>query len=217
MYQLTATLKPQTDGGQNLWKGEWNHERTFFFLEWHCWAERHPCQQWSWLGWYSPVEMHSLCRLFMSLRRLPFMLSGPAHTTSDTVVLVLFSHIISHLALQSHSKALPRKSLQGRTNVDYRIEQKKNIISKTNSKLTALSVSQGQWKHPWVRIECCCLPVTWKTTQVNEYIVFTGRKCKNTECFFNHFQNIQVSQVPESSEGIFRSSLQLVALNKPVE
>ena len=65
----------------------------------------------------SPVEMHSLCRLVMSLRRLPFMASGPAHTTSDTVALVLFSHVISHFARQSHSKALPRRSLGRRSQV----------------------------------------------------------------------------------------------------
>lgn len=61
--------------------------------------------------------MHSLCRLVMSLRRLPFMASGPAHTTSDTVALVPFSHIISHFARQSHSKALPRRSLARRSHV----------------------------------------------------------------------------------------------------
>lgn len=42
------------------------------------------------------------------------MSSGSAHTTSDTVALVLFSHVISHLARQSHSKALPRRSLRKR-------------------------------------------------------------------------------------------------------
>lgn len=40
------------------------------------------------------------------------MSSGAVHTTSDTVALVLLSHDISHLARQSHSKALPRRSLR---------------------------------------------------------------------------------------------------------
>lgn len=71
----------------------------------------------SWLRHFSPVEMHSFCRPFMSLRRLSFMSSGPVHKTSDTVALVLFSHVKSHLARQSHSKALPRKSLHKRTTV----------------------------------------------------------------------------------------------------
>lgn len=65
----------------------------------------------------SPVETHSLCRLFMSLRRLSFRSSGAAQKTSDTVALVLFSHVMSHFTRQSHSKALPRKSLWNRTTV----------------------------------------------------------------------------------------------------
>lgn len=42
------------------------------------------------------------------------MSSGAAHTTLDTVALVLLNHDINHLARQSHSKALPRRSLQGK-------------------------------------------------------------------------------------------------------
>lgn len=70
-----------------------------------------PLDKAEWLRFFLPVEMHSLCRLVISLRRLPFISSGPAHTTSDTVALVFFNHVISHLARQSHSKALPLRSL----------------------------------------------------------------------------------------------------------
>lgn len=73
-----------------------------------------PLDKAEWVRFFLPVEMHSLCRLVISLRRLPFISSGPAHTTSDTVALVFFSHVISHLARQSHSKALPLRSLQRR-------------------------------------------------------------------------------------------------------
>lgn len=62
-----------------------------------------------------PVEMHSSWRLVMSLSLLPFISSGPAHRISDTEALVLFSHIISHLARQSHSNALPLRSLLKKT------------------------------------------------------------------------------------------------------
>lgn len=65
-------------------------------------------------GFYPPVDMQSFCRPLCSFRLLPFMLSGPAHATLDTVALVLFSQVINHLARQSHSKAFPRRSLQGR-------------------------------------------------------------------------------------------------------
>lgn len=61
---------------------------------------------------FLPVETHSFCKLARSLRCWSFMSSGAAHTTSDTVALVLRSHDINHLARQSHSKALPRRSLQ---------------------------------------------------------------------------------------------------------
>lgn len=67
----------------------------------------------------SPVETHSLCRLAMSLSRLSFISSGPEQTTSDTVALVLFSQVISHFARQSHSKALPRRSLR-RAHISHR-------------------------------------------------------------------------------------------------
>lgn len=59
-----------------------------------------------------PVETHSFCRLARSLRCWSFKSSGAVHTTSDTVALVLLSHDINHLARQSHSKALPRRSLR---------------------------------------------------------------------------------------------------------
>lgn len=65
-------------------------------------------------GWASPVDTQSSCRPLCSFRLLPLEPSGPAHSTLDTLALVLFSHAINHLAPQSHWKAFPRRSLQGR-------------------------------------------------------------------------------------------------------
>lgn len=82
-----------------------------------------------------PVEMHSLCKLAMSLSRLPFISSGPVQRTSETVAFVLFSHIISHFARQSHSNTLPLRSLQ--------------IYAKINQKLTVCIIVHS-YKHFWL-------------------------------------------------------------------
>lgn len=94
----------------------------------------------------SPVEMHSFCRLDRSLRRVSFMSSGAAHTTSDTVALVLLSHDISHLARQSHSKALPRRSLQEgkRREVTVARDEKETHVCCRDTIPTALWASPSQ-------------------------------------------------------------------------
>lgn len=65
------------------------------------------------------------------------MASGPTHATLDTVALVLFSHVISHLARQSHSKAFPRRSLQTEEEDPSVLEEPGASVDTRGDKLTA--------------------------------------------------------------------------------
>lgn len=97
-----------------------------------------------------PVETHSFCRLARSLRCWSFKSSGAVHTTSDTVALVLLSHDISHLARQSHSKALPRRSLQENKRQEVaKRPHKERKTCVTQTRPTALWESPSRWKCLW--------------------------------------------------------------------